>query len=296
MSVQTEIISTHAPAGGATVHNTDGGLCRADFYSRPCGRGDPFPPLHWCLRRGFLLTPLREGRRVADIVTPHHCEFLLTPLREGRPYARAAGRYDAHFYSRPCGRGDAIVRNIDCPIQHFYSRPCGRGDCVSPPGWLLASNFYSRPCGRGDLQMKKGLSIRCFLFLLTPLREGRRTTGTWPGAPGSFLLTPLREGRPHLPADRADRVNNFYSRPCGRGDRRIFDVAAKELGISTHAPAGGATYPRKSWARRSASYFYSRPCGRGDAKPFAIAMLVPLFLLTPLREGRRRDDRRGVPV
>ena len=32
--------------------------------------------------------------------------------------------------------------------------------------------------------------------------------------------------------------------------------------------------------------FYSRPCGRGDAKPFAIAMLVPLFLLTPLREGR----------
>ena len=36
---------------------------------------------------------------------------------------------------------------------------------------------------------------------------------------------------------------NFYSRPCGRGDRR---------GPSC----------RQSWA----GYFYSRPCGRGDGK------------------------------
>ena len=40
MSVQTEIISTHAPAGGATRCATTWRRRRANFYSRPCGRGD----------------------------------------------------------------------------------------------------------------------------------------------------------------------------------------------------------------------------------------------------------------
>ena len=59
-----ELISTHAPAGGAT---------RRDFQGRTA-------------RRAFLLTPLREGR-----LPWHACDgstfdqFLLTPLREGRP-------------------------------------------------------------------------------------------------------------------------------------------------------------------------------------------------------------------
>ena len=66
--------------------------------------------------------------------------------------------------------------------------------------------------------MKKELRIRCFPFLLTPLREGRHG----------------REGIPR----RA--VGNFYSRPCGRGDAQIGDNASPEH-ISTHAPAGGAT-------------------------------------------------------
>ena len=38
--IKSEFISTHAPAGGATV---DGALDRKNlpnFYSRPCGRGD----------------------------------------------------------------------------------------------------------------------------------------------------------------------------------------------------------------------------------------------------------------
>ena len=69
--------------------------------------------------------------------------------------------------------------------------------------------------------MKKGLSIRCFLFLLTPLREGRH----------GIALALL--------------------------DLRV---------ISTHAPAGGATYNA------------ARP--RFENK---------LFLLTPLREGRHKE-------
>ena len=85
MSVQTEIISTHAPAGGAT-ETVKSSMA---YYV------------------GFLLTPLREGR-------PGGCN----DGSEDRPdfYSRPCGRGDdlrpvffrraKYFYSRPCGRGD----------------------------------------------------------------------------------------------------------------------------------------------------------------------------------------------
>ena len=69
--------------------------------------------------------------------------------------------------------------------------------------------------------MKKELNIRCFLFLLTPLRE-RRPAGRVVDLNGAelFLLTPLREGRLEwIPIEKV------------------------HANISTHAPAGGATLP-----------------------------------------------------
>ena len=81
----------------------------------------------------------------------------------------------------------------------------------------------------------------------------------------TFLLTPLREGR-HLRPVFFRRAKYFYSRPCGRGDKKqlylphngkLFLLTplregrppAAELAvcggrISTHAPAGGATLYR----------------------------------------------------
>ena len=102
-----------------------------------------------------------------------------------------------------------------------------------------------------------------------------------------FLLTPLREGRLRLAgAGAAD--NDFYSRPCGRGDFKSSAASAmsaiflltplregrldhvrqlvRSEAISTHAPAGGATEDR------------------------AAPSVKELFLLTPLREGRRGLD------
>ena len=35
--------------------------------------------------------------------------------------------------------------------------------------------------------------------------------------------------------------DNFYSRPCGRGDLHNVVVQVHDAEISTHAPAGGAT-------------------------------------------------------
>ena len=99
-----------------------------------------------------------------------------------------------------------------------------------------------------------------------------------------FLLTPLREGRPSVTRQAIRVKENFYSRPCGRGDD--FVVTTKQKGaISTHAPAGGATRRRRQLpaasqisthapaggaticaivVRDSLPDFYSRPCGRGD--------------------------------
>ena len=56
-----------------------------------------------------------------------------------------------------------------------------------------------------------------------------------------FLLTPLREGRRGASRMARHRTQDFYSRPCGRGD--VFAAEADLLfgKISTHAPAGGAT-------------------------------------------------------
>ena len=146
-------------------------------------------------------------------------------------------------------------------------------------------------------------------FLLTPLREGRPSSErcSLPFS-SSFLLTPLREGRHRRRADIASRCHfysrpcgrgdhlpsgaaclsapHFYSRPCGRGDGASLRHAVGVDKISTHAPAGGATFARDTpFGRRtflltplregrpadvpippvSRLYFYSRPCGRGDS-------------------------------
>ena len=102
------------------------------------------------------------------------------------------------------------------------------------------------------------------IFLLTPLREGRRHTppdidnnvsiSTHAPAGGAtitmygdiyeqqpFLLTPLREGRRDKWLQNDQRNIYFYSRPCGRGDATNGSTTISGTSISTHAPAGGAT-------------------------------------------------------
>ena len=87
------------------------------------------------------------------------------------------------------------------------------------------------------------------------------------------------------PASAAPPRFHFYSRPCGRGDYIVHHKRALTP-ISTHAPAGGAT-SRSRCCHRSPRYFYSRPCGRGDVIRRLILITTSVFLLTPLREGRR---------
>ena len=89
--------------------------------------------------------------------------------------------------------------------------------------------------------MKKGMSIRCFLFLLTPLREGRQLHFLHPPhGCTDFYSRPCGRGDRTLGLHGAP-PEYFYSRPCGRGDLFDVDVRIVLLDISTHAPAGGAT-------------------------------------------------------
>ena len=101
------IISTHAPAGGATA-------TQAVTVTKT---------------NVFLLTPLREGRPSDTNYNAPTNKFLLTPLREGRPFsAQSRACCSPYFYSRPCGRGDKIAPFLHIGFLDFYSRPCGRGD------------------------------------------------------------------------------------------------------------------------------------------------------------------------
>ena len=135
-------------------------------------------------------------------------------------------------------------------------------------------------------------SLDLRLFLLTPLREGRRlraadrqqVSNISTHAPAGGATWPVPLGR--------KKRSHFYSRPCGRGDPLRWHGNSPRHKISTHAPAGGATEgarayvvfdfkflltplregrPRCSTYSTSRIYFYSRPCGRGDAEALFMA-------------------------
>ena len=122
----------------------------------------------------------------------------------------------SYFYPRPCGRGDQRRDSRNHNSVHFYSRPCGRGDIKNRNiGYDMSISTHA-PAG-GATARKDTAPYVPFLFLLTPLREGRHGTEDHQILMKLFLLTPLREGRPKVQS------------------------ALLGLAISTHAPAGGAT-------------------------------------------------------
>ena len=126
-------------------------------------------------------------------------------------------------------------------------------------------DFYSRPCGRGD-NLPRYILSRSAISTHAPAGGATDKVAERMTNANVFLLTPLREGRRLHPIHSIPPGGDFYSRPCGRGDKGCADRHTGCHMISTHAPAGGAT----AWQRqeRSRKYdFYSRPCGRGDLCP-----------------------------
>ena len=122
------LISTHAPAGGATRQRPDDGKARARISTHAPAGGATKLRAFFADEGKFLLTPLREGRLSSRIAFSSASVFLLTPLREGRPCGYILAGVQQNFYSRPCGRGDGLIMIDKEATVYFYSRPCGRGD------------------------------------------------------------------------------------------------------------------------------------------------------------------------
>ena len=226
-------------------------------------------------------------------------------------------------------RGATPARLRSCTPAYFYSRPCERGDSLEASKlWIEVISTHAPARGATSFLIWK---TKLRLFLLTPLREGRqdttctarrkpeisthapargataRTSST--GASTAFLLTPLREGR-LITVVLVAEFEDFYSRPCERGDVVCHVTPLHHFRISTHAPARGATlnpFSAGLWqwisthapargATQASQYpeadgdFYSRPCERGDAAPSSGSSGSASFLLTPLREGRHPSD------
>ncbi len=165
------------------------------------------------------------------------------------------------FYSRPCGRGDVHRPASAHHLAISTHAPAGGATLASTQTSDKSSNFYSRPCGRGDPACS---CAQPDLPISTHAPAGGATL--YPRIVDGevlFLLTPLREGRRHMRVMSTPPIYHFYSRPCGRGDHRRQAGLRRPDTISTHAPAGGATRAGvRAWLH--ADHFYSRPCGRGD--------------------------------
>ena len=298
-------------AGGRNDGNED------HFYSRPCGRGDfvglqlvnvdHFISTHapaggatfafseeWDGLTKFLLTPLREGRQ--KIKAGQHVSnlFLLTPLREGRLNRAAVRPEGSDFYSRPCGRGD---RNCAAGRQGrilFLLTPLREGRRKTVNLWRLNdAHFYSRPCGRGD-DLANG-AVRYGVYISTHAPAGGATKeGAVEFEEGFiFLLTPLREGRHKATVQKANTKPISTHAPAGGATEAIIKIA-ETLTISTHAPAGGATQLVRDFCRAVLISTHAPAGGATQEVGFPLASML-LFLLTPLREGRRSDSDASMP-
>ena len=221
-----------------------------------CKRGDLWPPASAGLSQISIHAPARgatgcigRGRERLHYFNSRPCErgdspkssglpwgkFQFTPLREGRPIPPFASRATSNFNSRPCERGDGSPDSHLVEATYFNSRPCERGNAKTLKSSESLPISIHAPARGATIYQRFLLLI--FLFQFTPLREGRPVPG----------------------GKSAGRLPNFNSRPCERGDSRI-------------------------WPRRSSGpYFNSRPCERGDAWPHLASLTKLISIHAPAR-------------
>ena len=190
------------------------------------------------------------------------------------------------FYSRPSARGDPVGGIVAISSVGFLLTPLCEGRLTMPINVTYGGErFLLTPLCEGRLitQLKQHticpisthaplrgatsifiISDSLPKFLLTPLCEGRRgDVVVLHHAEAEFLLTPLCEGRRFFTNHHVPLIQDFYSRPSARGDRkrklavshgngflltplcegrpRANCAWLKLSSISTHAPLRGAT-------------------------------------------------------
>ena len=215
----------------------------------------------------FLLTPLREGRRKQKKLWTKEKISTHAPAG-GATQARHSGRRKwYHFYSRPCGRGDWRDVSRQAGFHKISTHAPAGGATCQRVGSHAGNDIISTHAPAGGATL--GIDIHSFLmrnFYSRPCGRGDSRRRSWP--------KPKR---------------NFYSRPCGRGDPLTIADEYDQAGISTHAPAGGATIPTSIFLV-DLKNFYSHPCGRGDSRPpFLRQTLQSYFYSRPCGRGDLND-------
>ena len=130
-----------------------------------------------------------------------------------------------------------------------------------------ASYFNSRPCERGDWSWTLSSTAR-----------------------SDFNSRPCERGDIHHRKRQNHSGGNFNSRPCERGDPSTWSEYSFPA-ISIHAPARGATGPRRKEGRRR--NFNSRPCERGDGDARSVRRVYSISIHAPAR-GATFHLRRGL--
>ena len=225
------LISTHAPAGGATLHGPAETRVRCYFYSRPCGRGD---------------RAARCALRWDRPISTHAPAGGATVVRAGR------GRQLEYFYSRPCGRGDAQRFHTRVGGKRFLLTPlregrrCCRASLPRSVTFLLTPLREGRHAHWEEADWREYISthapaggatgfswlegtIRLYISTHAPAGGATKSSARSRSARSRFLLTPLREGRRFRECEHQWDSRNFYSRPCGRGDSNFPQVRHEVL-------------------------------------------------------------------
>ena len=192
-------ISTHAPAGGATSTFVEvpRGCCLISTHAPAGGatHNDHGSGAEW----KFLLTPLREGRRcIADIWYTGILRFLLTPLREGRPGVPIEP-VSEKYISTHAPAGGATRNAFRAAQRQLISTH-------APAGGATSRDLYS--------------VLACAAISTHAPAGGATGTSASSESPQMLISTHAPAGGATGP-DRCESIfeRDFYSRPCGRGDK-----------------------------------------------------------------------------
>ena len=212
-------ISTHAPARGATAIRARCADSEHISTHAPA--------------RGATISPLSTLSTYAS--------FLLTPLREGRRITALRSTMKTNFYSRPCERGDRTAQARIRGADIFLLTPLREGRRTTPnTTGAIPSLFLLTPLREGRLNDAESEAPSEFISTHAPARGA---------TPAAQLREAAGKISTHAPA-RGATVNEIHNHVVeilisthapARGATQDQPVRAGTAAISTHAPARGAT-------------------------------------------------------
>ena len=280
------IISTHAPAWGATspAGTTVGGS--NNFYSRPRVGGD-------------LPQTLRHSK------LPY---FYSRPRVGGDSGHKRRPGCSGDFYSRPRVGGDQTGSYLTAVSDISTHAPAWGATRLRNDGADIGKFLLTPPRG-GRPTLSAGYSCRCRISTHAPAWGATRRICVRFWRHLEFLLTPPRGGRP-VCRHKTSQAINFYSRPRVGGDGRrpppdyrpaYFYSRPRVGGDGQEQPGGGngiflLTPPRggrPAWRGKGYAVqnnFYSRPRVGGDPCHFTAEMGQRYFYSRPRVGGDRQQN------